>query len=52
MRDEGDDDVRDVDLGRLELLLEDEREEQVEGALERVEVQLEVANRRRHGGEI
>src|SRR4029450_3830650 len=49
--DERDDDVRDVDLGRLELLLEDEGEEEVERALERVEVQLEVANRRRHGGE-
>ena len=46
--DERDDDRRDVDLGRLELILEDQREEQVERALERVEVQLEIANRRRH----
>ena len=46
--DEGDDDLRDVDLGGLELILEDQRQEQVERSLERVEVQLEVANRRRH----
>ena len=41
--DEGDDDRGHVDLGRLELLLQDERQEQVERALEGVEVQLEVA---------
>ena len=46
--DESDDDRCDVDLGRLQLILEDQREEQVERALERVEVQLEIANRRRH----
>src|SRR5262249_4956261 len=41
--DEGDDDPRDVDLGEVELLPQHERQEQVEGALERVEVQLELA---------
>ena len=47
--DERHDDGRDVDLRRLELVLEDQRQEEVERALEGVEVQLEVANRRRHG---
>ena len=45
--DEGDHDRGDVDLRGLELLPEDEREQQVEGTLERVEVQLELADR--HG---
>src|SRR4029079_988755 len=40
---------RDVDLRRLELILEDQREEEVERALERVEVQLEIPKRRRPG---
>ena len=35
----------DVDLGRLELLLEDERQEQVERPLEGVEVQGQVEDR-------
>ena len=48
MLDEGDDDGGDVDLRRLQLILEDEGEKEVEGTLERVEVQLEVANGRRH----
>ena len=42
--DEGDHDRRHVDLGRLELLFQEQREQQVEGALERVEVQLEFAH--------
>ena len=39
---EGEHDRGDVDLAGLELLLEEEREEQVEGTLERVELQLEL----------
>ena len=50
--DEGDHDRRDVDLRGLELLLEDERQEEVERPLERIEVQLEIANRRRHGANL
>ena len=42
--DERDDDRGDVDLARLELLLQEQRQEQVERALERVEVQLELAD--------
>ena len=42
--DEGDDDVRDVDLGRADRVLEEQGQEEVEGALECVEVQLEVAD--------
>ena len=42
--DEGDDDRGHVDLGRLQLLLQEQRQEQVEGTLERVEVQLELAD--------
>ena len=42
--DERDDDRGHVDLGRLELLLQEQRQEQVEGALEGVEVQLELAD--------
>ena len=36
--------VREVDLAERQLLAEDEREQQVERALERVEVQLELAH--------
>ena len=39
---EGDDDAREVDVPQVELLLEDEREQQVERPLERVEVELEL----------
>ena len=42
--DEGDHDRGHVDVGRLELLLQQQRQEQVERALERVEVQLELAH--------
>ena len=42
--DEGDHDRGHVDVRRLELLLQEQRQEQVEGALERVEVQLELAH--------
>ena len=42
--DERDDDRRDVDLGGLERILEQQREQEVERALERVEVQLEIAD--------
>ena len=44
--DESDDDRGHVDLGRLELLLQQQRQQQVEGALERVEVQLKLADGR------
>ena len=37
-------DLRDVDLAQLELLLEHERQQQVERALERVEVELQLAD--------
>src|SRR6185437_4612764 len=39
---EGDDDAGEVDVPQVELLLEDEREQQVERPLERVEVELEL----------
>ena len=39
---ERDDDAREVDVPQVELLLEDEREQQVERPLERVEVELEL----------
>ncbi len=42
--DEGEDDRRDVDVARLEILLQQERQEQVERALERVEVELELTH--------
>ena len=42
--DERDDDPGHVDLGRLDRVLEQERQEEVERALERVEVQLEVTD--------
>ena len=50
--DERHDDRGDVDLRGLQLLLEDERQEEVERPLERIEVQLEIANRRRHGANL
>ena len=40
--DEGDHDRRHVDLGRVRVILEEERQQKVERALERVEVQLEL----------
>ncbi len=43
----GEDDRRDVDLARLEVLLQQERQEEVERALEGVEVELELAHGRR-----
>ena len=42
--DEGDHDRGHVDVCRLQLLLQEQRQEQVERALERVEVQLELAH--------
>ena len=42
--DEGDDDPGHVDLRRLDRVLEQEREKEVEGPLEGIEVQLEVAD--------
>ena len=39
---ERDDDAREVDVAQVELLLEDEREQQVERPLERVEIELEL----------
>ena len=42
--DEGDHDVGDVDVPRLQLLAQDEGEQQVERPLERVEVELELPN--------
>ena len=42
--DEGEHDPRDVDLNERQLLLQDEGEQQVEWALERVEVELELAD--------
>src|SRR5918993_1995330 len=48
--DEGEHDRSDVDLARSELLLEQEREKEVEGSLERVELELELPyGRRQHG---
>ena len=47
--DERDDDAGHVDLGRLDRVLEQERQEEVERALERVEVQLEIADGTGHG---
>src|SRR5207248_2427211 len=43
-RDEGDDDLRQVELGERQLLAEDEREQEVERTLEGVEVELELAD--------
>ena len=48
-------DLRDVDLPQIELVLQNERQQQVERALERVEVELELpddheANRTRATG--
>src|SRR5581483_10114908 len=42
--DEGDDDVGDVDVSGLQLLAEDQRQQEVERALERVEIELELAD--------
>jgi hypothetical protein len=42
--DERDDDLGDVDVARLQLLAQDERQQQVEGSFERVEVELELAD--------
>ena len=47
--DEGDDDPGHVDLGRLDRVLEQERQEKVERALEGIEVQLEIADGTGHG---
>ena len=47
--DECDDDPGHVDLGRLDRVLEEECQQKVERALERVEVQLEVADGTGHG---
>ena len=38
----GDDDLREVDLEQVELLAQDQREQQVEGTSEDVEVQLQL----------
>src|SRR4029077_3186088 len=46
--DEADDDLGEVDLPERQLLTQDEREEEVERPLERVEVQLELADGDRH----
>jgi hypothetical protein len=48
--DEREDDRCHVDLARLELFLQQEREEEVERAFERIEVELELTHgSRRHG---
>ena len=41
-------DARNVHLAQVELVPQDEREQQVEGTLERLEVELELANRRHY----
>src|SRR5207245_9906469 len=46
---EGDHDRRHVDVEQAQLFLEDERQQQVERALEYVEVELEVAGEHRRG---
>ena len=43
--DERDDDLRDLDVGERELLAQHERQEEVERPLERVEIEIELANR-------
>ena len=48
--DERDDDRGDVDLGEVELLAQDERQQQVERPFEGVQVQLELAHDHRGGG--
>ncbi len=48
--DERDDDRGDVDLGEVELLAQDERQEQVERPLEGVQIQLELAHDHRRAG--
>ena len=47
--DECDDDPGHVDLGRLDRVLEQERQEEVERPLEGIEVQLEIADGTGHG---
>src|SRR5262249_58583977 len=48
--DEGEDERRDVDLAGLQLLLEEQREQEVERSFEGIELELELANgRRQHG---
>src|SRR5204863_7325758 len=47
---ECDDDRRHVDVDQLQLLPQDEREQQVERPLERVEVEIELP--RQHAGEV
>ena len=47
--DERDDDPGHVDLRRLDRVLEQERQEEVERPLERIEVQLEIADGAGHG---
>ena len=42
--DEGEHDAGDVDVRQRDLLLEDERQQQVEGAFERLEVELELVH--------
>jgi hypothetical protein len=48
--DEGDDDPRDVHVGEVDLLLQHQRQEQVERAFEGVQVQLELAHDHRGRG--
>ena len=43
----GDDDLREVDLEQVQLLAQDQREQQVEGTREDVEVQLELGDAHR-----
>ena len=46
----GEDDVGEVDLQKIELLAQDERQQEVEGAREDVEVQLELGDAHRAAG--
>ena len=50
--DERDHDLGEVDLPQRQLLAEDEREQEVERPLERVEVQLELSDGYRHPGRL
>ena len=45
---ECDDDLGEVDVAQLELVAQDERQQQVERPLERVEVELQVVDREHH----
>src|SRR5439155_22879621 len=47
---ERDDDRGHVDLRRTQLVLQDERQQQIEGALERVEIELELPELHEAGG--